>query len=52
MRFEQALKEAKSRVGAKKLVALFHIDMWRIEIQFQLKPVLRNTQSDASLTKN
>jgi hypothetical protein len=52
MRFEQSFKEAKSMVVAKKLVVVVHFDMWRIEIQFQLKLVLRNTQSDASLTKN
>jgi hypothetical protein len=43
------LKEANSKVGAKKLVAVVHFDMWRIEIQFQLKLVLRNTQSDVGL---
>jgi hypothetical protein len=52
MRLELALNEMKSRVGTEKLVAVVHFVMWRIEIQFQLKLVLRNTPSDASLNKN
>jgi hypothetical protein len=50
--FEQALKEMKSSVGTKKLLSDIHFDMWRVEIQFQFKLVLRNTQWDAGINKN
>jgi hypothetical protein len=45
-------KEGKSRIGAKRPGATAHFDVWRKEIQFQLKLVLRNTQSDAGLNIN